>query len=369
MADVTEIAQDVFRISIFVPAINLGFNHFLVRDDEPLLFHTGYKRMFPEIRDAVAKIVDPASVRHIGFSHFEGDECGGLNEWLAQAPRAEAVAGLVGGLINLQDFAIRPPRVVAREDVVETGRYRFRFIPTPQLPHGWDAGMLFEETGRTLFCSDLFHQSGDVEPLTGSPVLDRVREAMTGMESGPLAGYVPYTRHTARMLAELAALRPATLAIMHGSSFQGAGDAALAGLSELMKSVLQGPPGEGTLYARLGGYDAIAAIIDDLLASLRSDPAFARFAAGRGIDSQNRARQLLVDQICALAGGPCFYIGRDMKTTHAGLRISEAEWQANLRYTSDALRKRGVAPKEEAEFLDLFERYRQDIVEAVHRGA
>jgi flavorubredoxin len=239
MAAVTEIAQDLFRISIFVPEINLQFNHFLVRDDEPLLFHTGYKRTFAEVRDAAAKVLDPSKIRHISFSHFEGAECGALNEWLAQAPRAETVVGLVGSLINLQDFAIRPPRTVTGEDAIDTGRYRFRFIATPQLPHGWDAGLLFEEKRRTLFCSDLFHQFGDVEPITDRPILEEARKALLAMEAGPLAGYVPYTRHTGRMLDELAALQPATLAVMHGSSFQGAGDRALAGLAEIMRSVLQ----------------------------------------------------------------------------------------------------------------------------------
>ena len=118
-----------------------------------------------------------------------------------------------------------------------------------------------------------------------------------------------------------------------------------------------------TLYQRLGGYDTIAAVVDDLFASLRADPLFARFGAGRSLDSHNRARQLLVDQLCALAGGPCVYIGRDMKTSHAGLGITENEWELNLQYTTTVLRKHGIAEQEQAEFLSLFTPYKSDIVE------
>ena len=125
---------------------------------------------------------------------------------------------------------------------------------------------------------------------------------------------------------------------------------------------LNSPP-EETLYRRLGGYDVIAAVIDEFLSRFRSDPRFARFGAGRSLDSHQRARQLLVDQICSLAGGPCVYIGRDMKTAHAGLGITEAEWQANLQYASAALEKYGVALREKEEFLAIFQAYKDDIVE------
>jgi hemoglobin len=118
-----------------------------------------------------------------------------------------------------------------------------------------------------------------------------------------------------------------------------------------------------TLYKRLGGYDVIAGIVDDLFARLRTDPQFQRFASGRSLDSHHRARQLLVDQLCALAGGPCIYIGRDMKTSHAGLGISEQEWQANMHHTVAALNKFGIPPREQQEFLALFEKYKEEIVE------
>ena len=122
-------------------------------------------------------------------------------------------------------------------------------------------------------------------------------------------------------------------------------------------------PAEQTLYRRLGGYDVIAGVIDEFLSLFRSDPKFARFGGGRSLDSQKRARQLLVDQICSLAGGPCVYTGRDMKTSHAGLGITEAEWQANIQYASAALEKYGVAGREKEEFLAIFKKYKDDIVE------
>ncbi len=165
MARIDEIAPDVYRVSLYAPQFDLQFNHFLIRDDEPLLFHTGMRRMFPEVRDAVATLIDPAALRWISWSHFEVDECGALNEWLAVAPRAQAVCSQVGAMVNIQDFASRPPRGLAKDEVIDTGRHRYRFVPTPHLPHGWDAGVLFEETSGVLLCSDLFHQLGDVEPV------------------------------------------------------------------------------------------------------------------------------------------------------------------------------------------------------------
>lgn len=363
MPVITEIAPEIFRISVYMPEIDLQFNHFLVRDEQPLLFHTGLRRMFTEVNEAVKALIEPSRLRYISFSHFESDECGSLNEWLAQAPQAEPVCGFVGAIVNVNDFAIRPARAISNQESVETGRYRFRFISTPHVPHGWDAGVLFEETGGTLFCSDLFHQWGDVEPLTERPVLDRAREALLRAEAGPLAKYVPYTHHTGRILEDLARLEPRTLAIMHGSSFRGDGAAALRDLAE-MWSVTLGPSGGETLYHRLGGYDRIAAIIDDFLELQRQDPRFARFGAGRSLDSKQRARQLLVDQLCALAGGPCFYIGRDMKSSHAGLGITETEWQAELEHTVTALKRNCIREAEQGEFLSLFSRYRNDIVEA-----
>lgn len=238
MLQTNEIAPDVYRISVFVPKINLGFNHFLVKDDEPLLFHTGLRGMFPVVREAVSKIIDPASIRHIGFSHFESDECGALNHWLQIAPEAQAICGLVGAMVSVNDFADRVPKVLAPGEILSTGRRRFRFLSTPHLPHGWDAGLLFEETDKTLFCSDLFLQAGDREPLATSGFLERCREDLIAGEGGPFAGAIPYTHHTGTILKDLASHRPRTLAVMHGSSYSGDGEQALADLSEIMREVL-----------------------------------------------------------------------------------------------------------------------------------
>ena len=237
MAQVTEIAPDVFRISIFVSQFNLQFNHFLIRDEQPLLFHTGYRQLFGEIREAVASVLDPAKIRWIGFSHFESDECGSLNQWLEVAPAAEAACTVVGAAVSVNDFAIRPPRAMADGEVLATGKYRFRLCSTAHLPHGWDAGVLFEETQRTLLCSDLFHHEGQVEPLTESDVVGRSRASMVEYQKGPLANYLPYTPLTQRILDKLAALQPKTLAIMHGSSFRGDGGQAIRDLGAALREV------------------------------------------------------------------------------------------------------------------------------------
>lgn len=235
---VSEIAPDVYRISVFFPEINMQFNHFLVKDDEPLLFHAGLRRMFPEVRDQLAGIMDPAKLRWISFSHFESDECGALNDWLAIAPHAQPACNLVGALVSVNDFSSRPARTLTPADVLATGKYRFRYYSTPHLPHGWDAGVLFEETQRTLLCSDLFHHNGDVEPLTENDILGRVRGSLTQMQAGPLADYVPYTLNTKRILDGLATLQPRTLAVQHGSSFRGNCGQALRELAVVFKDVL-----------------------------------------------------------------------------------------------------------------------------------
>ncbi len=235
---IDEVAPDLYRICVHVPTIDLQFNHFLVRDEEPLLFHTGMRGMFPLVRDAVATLIDPADLRWIGWSHFEVDECGALNEWLSVAPRATPVCGQLGAMLNINDFSNRPPRGLARDEILETGRHRFRFVPTPHLPHGWDAGVLFEEADRVLLCSDLLHQLGDVEPVTTNDIADRYRHALETYQKSPvLMDYVPYTENTQRQLATLAALQPRTLAAMHGSTFVGDGAAALIASGEIIRQV------------------------------------------------------------------------------------------------------------------------------------
>ncbi|HLN90306.1 MAG TPA: MBL fold metallo-hydrolase [Patescibacteria group bacterium] len=238
MATVTEIAPDVYRISIYEPQIKLQFNHFLVKDREPLLFHAGMKGMFPKVREAVARIIDPAIIRWIGFSHFESDECGSLNEWLQVAPLAQPLCTVVGALVNVSDFASRAPRWIPEEDILDTGKYRFRLYSTHHLPHSWDAGILFEETKRTLFVSDLFLQGGEVEPLVETDVVGRARKAMIDFQSTQLLNSISYSSTTERQMAKLAALQPRTLAIMHGSSFAGDGGNAIRNLASAMKEVL-----------------------------------------------------------------------------------------------------------------------------------
>jgi flavorubredoxin len=237
-ARIDEVAPDLFRISLYVPDFDLQFNHFLVRDDEPLLFHTGMRGMFHAVRDAVAQVIDPAALQWISWSHFEVDECGALNEWLAVAPQATPVCSEVGAMVNINDFSNRPPRGLRPDAVLQTGRHRFRFVPTPHLPHGWDAGVLFEESERVLLCSDLLHQLGNVEPVTSDDVVDRYRHAFETYQRSPvLMDYVPYTENTRRQLTTLAALRPRTLAAMHGSTFVGDGAAALLASADVIQQV------------------------------------------------------------------------------------------------------------------------------------
>ena len=240
MAVITEIAPDLYRISIFAPWANMQFNHFLIKDDEPLLFHTGLRRMHAEIRDAVSKLISVSELRHISFSHFESDECGSLNEWLAAAPRADVICSQVGAMVCVNDFTGREARGLADNEAFTTGKYRFRYCRTPHLPHGWDAGVLFEETQETLLCSDLFHQHGDVEPITSSDIVGRSREAMKVYQAGILAEYVPYTHITAQNLKKLADLNPKTLAVMHGSSFTGNCASALNDMNVVLRETFGG---------------------------------------------------------------------------------------------------------------------------------
>jgi flavorubredoxin len=241
-SQVDEIAPDLFRISTYFPKVDLQFNQFLVRDEEPLLYHTGMRGLFALVRQAVEEIIDPATLRWIGFSHFEADECGCLNPWLAIAPEAKPVCGIIGAMVNINDFADRRAHVLADGQVLATGRHRFRFLETPQLPHGWDASLLFEETGKTLFCSDLFLQNGAVEAVTDRDLLERARQSLLGYQAGPLANSFPYTPQTDGILQRLAELAPLRLATMHGSTFFGDGGRALRELAVMLREVLDPPP-------------------------------------------------------------------------------------------------------------------------------
>ena len=239
MTNITEIAPDIFRINTFIPEANLGFSQFLVRDDEPLLFHTGMKALFPLVREAVATLIDPAKLRWIGFSHFEADECGSLNEWQTVAPDATPVCSFVGKIVSIDDFAPKnPAKGMADGETFQTGSKRYRFVATPHVPHCWEAGMLFEESNGVLFCTDLLHQNGDVEPSTTSDVIGRARETFVEYQAGPLANYFPYTQNTDGELKRLAALKPRVLATMHGSVFEGDGEKALLDYADMVREVL-----------------------------------------------------------------------------------------------------------------------------------
>lgn len=242
MPRIDEIAPDIYRISTYVPEADLQFSQFLVRDNEPLLFHTGMRALFPQVMEAVATLIDPARLRWVGFSHLEADECGSLSEWQTLAPQATAICSLVGKVVSIDDFvALRPAQAMMDGEVLTTGRYRFRFIQTPQVPHCWEAGLLFEETNGTLLCSDLFHQTGDVEPQTTSDVVGRFKQMLIETQKGPFSNYLPYTPQTESILARLAALKPKTLATMHGSVFTGDGERALYDLGVAMREVLWKP--------------------------------------------------------------------------------------------------------------------------------
>lgn len=210
MTTVTEIAPGIFRLCTYDSALGMQFNQFLVRDQELLLYHTWTKAMFPAVRDAIAKVIDPATLRWIAFSHFEADECGALNEILAMAPDAQPMCSFVGAMVSVNDFASRPARGLQDGEKFTTGAKRFRFLRTPHLPHAWEAGHLFEESTRTLFCSDLFHQDGDVEPVIASEseLLERARNTLVRFRAGPFSNYLPFTPMTEELVGKLAALNP-----------------------------------------------------------------------------------------------------------------------------------------------------------------
>ncbi|GKS58565.1 hypothetical protein YTPLAS18_20920 [Nitrospira sp.] len=238
MATITEVAPDLFRITEYVAPFDLQFSQYLLRDTQPLLFHTGPRALFPAMKEAVQSLIDPRNIRWIGFSHFEADECGTLPEWQTLAPGADALCSTVGKLVSVDDcLSLRPARGMSDGDVLETGTYRFRFLSTPHVPHSWEAGLLFEETQGTLLCSDLFHQTGDVEPVTQSDIIGRCETTLVEYQKGPLANYLPYTTMTEAILQRLAALQPNTLATMHGSVYVGDGRQALLDLAGVLRKV------------------------------------------------------------------------------------------------------------------------------------
>ena len=233
---VDEIAERIYRLSTFLPAVGpsgLTFNQFLVDAEEPLLFHCGQRALFPAVSKAAARVMDLRRLRWITFSHVEADECGALAEWLDAAPAATVAHGAIGCAIWLNDQSPRPPRALANDEVLDLGGRRVRRLDTPHVPHCWDAGLLYEETTGTLFTSDLFTHAGDPAPVTGG---DIAGPAMVAEGRFGFTGVTPATGATIRRLAGLA---PRTLAVMHGSSFSGAAAPVLESLAGFYDDLLR----------------------------------------------------------------------------------------------------------------------------------
>ena len=226
---VDEIADDIYRISTWIPDVSpegFTFNQFLVRADEPLLFHTGPRGMFPLVAEAVATVLPVESLRWITFGHVESDECGSMNMWLTAAPDSKVAHGALGCDVSLNDLCDRPPRSLGEGEVIDLGGKRVRQISTPHVPHGWEAQVLYEETTGTLLCGDLFSQIGAGPAVTTDDVVEPAMAAELMFHASCLA---PTTTRTLRQLGDLS---PTTLAIMHGRSFRGDGKAALNDLAK-----------------------------------------------------------------------------------------------------------------------------------------
>jgi flavorubredoxin len=228
--NVHEIADGIFRINtpVVLPgdAGGFSFNQYLIVDDEPLLFHTGLRQLFPLVREAVAHVMPVERLRHVSFSHVEADECGALNEWLAAAPQATPLCSTVAAIVSIGDLADRPPRALADGEVLSLGRHRVQWLDAPHLPHAWECGFLVEQSTDTLLCGDLFTQPGDGSPaVTEGDILGPSEAFRHAMD------YFSYTRHADALLEKLANTRPTTLACMHGSAWRGDGAALLRALS------------------------------------------------------------------------------------------------------------------------------------------
>jgi flavorubredoxin len=232
---VDEIAPQIYRLSTLVPEIGpsgFTFNQFLIDDDEPLLFHTGHRSMFPGIRDAIERVVPIERLRWITFGHVESDECGAMNLLQGVAPEAQVAHGSLGCMVSIDEMSDRPARPLADGEIIEIGDKRVRHIDTPHVPHAWEARVLFEETTGTLLCGDLFTHLGDGPPLTEGDILGPAEEAEDLFGFSSLA---PSTPATIEALAELA---PRTLATMHGSSFTGDCAGALRALADAYRTRL-----------------------------------------------------------------------------------------------------------------------------------
>jgi flavorubredoxin len=226
---VDEIADGIFRLSTFVGEIGpsgFTFNQFLVDDEDPLLFHTGPRGMFPLVSQAIATVTPVERLRWITFGHLEADECGAMNLFLGAAPRAEVAHGAVGCMVSYNDLADRAPVPLTDGQVLELGRHRVRHLDTPHVPHGWDARVLFEESTGTLLCGDLLTQLGDGPALSTGDLVEAAGQAEDIFRASCLT---PQTAPTIRRLGDLA---PSVLAVMHGSSYSGDGGAALRALAD-----------------------------------------------------------------------------------------------------------------------------------------
>ncbi len=221
---VDEIAPSIYRLSTLVSEIGptgFTFNQFLVDDEEPLLFHTGHRSMFPSICEAIERILPVHTLRWITFGHVESDECGAMNEFLAVAPNAQVAHGALGCMVSIAEMADRPPRAMADGEVLEIGNTRLRHLDTPHVPHGWEARVLFEETTKTLLCGDLFTHLGDGPALTEDDIVG------PAMDAEGLFRYSSLAPDATSVMKTLGDLGPQTLALMHGSSFRGDGKKAL----------------------------------------------------------------------------------------------------------------------------------------------
>lgn len=229
--NISEIADGIYRISTPVPpnpALPAGFtfNQFLIVDDEPLLFHTGLRKMFPLVREAIEAVTPVDKLRYIGFSHFEADECGSLDAFLAAAPGASPLCSMVGKIVSVDDVADREARGMADGERLSLGKHTVRWLDVPQLPHGWDCGYLSEESTQTLLCGDLFTQPGDKhDPITEGDILTPSEQMRSQMD------YFSHSTQTAALIAKLAVTSPTTLACMHGASWKGDGAKLLGELS------------------------------------------------------------------------------------------------------------------------------------------
>jgi flavorubredoxin len=237
---VDEIADGIYRLSTWVPDIappaGFTFNQFLIDADEPLLFHTGPRLMFPLVTEAVGRILPVDRLRWIAFGHVESDECGSMNQWLAAAPRAEVAHGTIGCMVSLNDLADRPPRALADGEVIDLGGKQVRHIDTPHVPHAWEARVLYEETTGTLLCGDLFTHLGNGPALTADDIIEPAMQAETMFRSSSLAP------DTAAVMRRLGGIAPTTLALMHGSSYNGDGAKALDDLAAAYESQLLTAP-------------------------------------------------------------------------------------------------------------------------------